>query len=458
MTGEATDRVSSGKLRDLPSRFALPLLGDTLKFATDPGGLLAGRARELGPVFEVNLFGHPTACFVGAEAFALLLDDENVERAGANPPHVAEIFNPKAIPFLDGAARTRRKRLLMTAFRESALDGYLPVIEQVMTRHARKWATLGAFSWVPALNSLGFSIAAALFVGADPTRDDPAIEDAFGKVAAGLLSPPINLPFTAYGRALKARDFIRGVVNEAVLAHEKDDGGGGTLVLSRLMQARDGEERLSREEIGIETFHFFAAYAAVIGGLSFVASALGQHPDIAARAREEVVREVPQGSLSVAALRKLAYVDRVTREVRRATPVLPMTFFGTIKRDVTFQGIRIPKGHRAIGCIGATLQDERAFPEPARFDPERWVHPSEAQERGWIPHGGGVHADGHRCAGEALADLMMKVFAVHMLRGFSWRLEPSQDLSPTKNQLFATPAGGLRVTISQLGVASPSTS
>ncbi|HXN31258.1 MAG TPA: hypothetical protein VN894_05325, partial [Polyangiaceae bacterium] len=108
----------TGKHRELPSRFALPLVGDTLKFATDPAGLLATRARELGPVFKVSLFGHPTACFVGADAFALLLDDENVVRAGANPPHVEEIFDPEAVPFLDGSAQRRRKRLLMAAFRE----------------------------------------------------------------------------------------------------------------------------------------------------------------------------------------------------------------------------------------------------------------------------------------------------------------------------------------------------
>src|SRR6185295_19186774 len=87
--------------RPLPSRFELPLVGDTLAFARDASGFLARRARELGPVFEINVFGHPTACFVGPEAFALILDDRNVERTSANPPHVEAIFNPRAVPFLD---------------------------------------------------------------------------------------------------------------------------------------------------------------------------------------------------------------------------------------------------------------------------------------------------------------------------------------------------------------------
>jgi dTMP kinase len=145
--------------------------------------------------------------------------------------------------------------------------------------------------------------------------------------------------------------------------------------------------------------------------------------------------------VDLATLRRLTYLDAVTREVRRATPVLPLTFFGTVARDLSFRGIRIPKGHRAVGCIGATLLDEDVFADAARFDPDRWQRPDERQTRAWVPHGGGAHASGHRCAGERLADVMMKLVAVHLLRGCSFALAPDQDFAPTKNKLFATPAG-----------------
>src|SRR4051812_29440631 len=101
MANERAEALPSSQARPLPSRFAPPVVGDTLAFIRDSAGLLASRAEELGPVFRINVFGHPTACLVGPEAFALLLDDQSVERAGANPPHIAEIFNPQAVPFLD---------------------------------------------------------------------------------------------------------------------------------------------------------------------------------------------------------------------------------------------------------------------------------------------------------------------------------------------------------------------
>ena len=448
MSPETQATATGMERRPLPSRFALPLVGDTLAFASDASGFLARRARELGPVFEINVFGHPTACFVGPEAFALILDDRNVERTSANPPHVEAIFNPRAVPFLDGSTQRRRKRLLLKAFTESALDGYLPTIERVLARYTQRWEDKERFSWVPEINSLGFSIAGALFVGTDPGRDDPEIEEAFGKVAAGILSVPINLPFTPYGQALKARDYLLSIVDRALDAGERATDGG-TNVLGRLQQARDGDDRLGRDELRIETFHFFGAYSAVIGGLSFLVSALGRFPDAADRARAEVLRETPTGPLTLASLRKLEYLDRFTREVRRAMPILPLTFFGRVKQEMTFHGVRIPAGHRAIGCIGATLLDPNTFAEPDRFDPDRWLNPSEPQKRAWVPHGGGNPAEGHRCAGEALADLTMRALAVHLLRGYQWTFDPGQDFAPTKDKLFATPVDGLRVRFSR---------
>src|SRR5438067_2799871 len=234
--------------RELPFRPSLPLIGDTLAFVRDPAGFLQARAGALGPVFRIHVFGAPTACFMGPEAFALVLDDRNVARAGANPPHVEELFNPEAVPFLDGEKQRRRKRLLMQAFTPEALEEYLPAIEEVIDRYANRWAGLGRFKWVPELNAMGFAIAGSLFTGADAQADDPRIEAAFDRFAAGILSLPLRLPFTAFTRALRARAFLLGLIDRAIEAHERSPRED---VLSRLLGARDGGERLSRDEVRI---------------------------------------------------------------------------------------------------------------------------------------------------------------------------------------------------------------
>src|SRR6266478_1140807 len=98
----------SGALRELPARFSPPLVGDTLTFMKDPAGFFAARTRELGPVFKTKILGDDVVCFVGPEAFETFLNEKWFTRASASPPHVQELLDPDAVPFLEGEAFRRR--------------------------------------------------------------------------------------------------------------------------------------------------------------------------------------------------------------------------------------------------------------------------------------------------------------------------------------------------------------
>ncbi len=444
MSEPTASTAASDAPRELPSHFAFPLVGDSLAFLGDPAGFLEKRSKELGPVFRMNVFGDDVACFVGPEPFKLFLDERYFTRASASPPHVQEILDKEAVPFLDGEAFKRRKELLMQIFRPEALDGYASIVERVISGRIDKWTRLGSFSWVPDLTSMSMTVAGALFLGKDPDQDDPQIEQAFQTAFGGFLTLPINLPFTPFGKALKARDYLRGRINDAIDEHvkaEKKDAMAQALAVTT-----KAGEKLSRQEVAIETFHFFGAYVPVIGGLSFLALLLGQHAEVKERLRAEVKEKLPQGPITMAGLRALPFLDRVCRESRRVQPILPITFFAKAKEECSYRGIRIPKGIKALGCIGPTLQDAETYAEPLKFDPDRWEgeRAGPRQHAGWVPHGGGAHLTAHRCAGEQLADLMLKTFAVLLLRDCDWTLPP-QELGPTTGQLFATPKSGLLV-------------
>lgn len=437
------------ELRDMPRATGLPLVGNTLQFLKDPGAFMAASARAHGNVFECRILRDRVACFVGPEAFTAFLDDDNVTRSGGSPPHLQAIFHPAAVPFLADDAFRRRKALLMQAFTKEAINGYMPVVERVMSRYGKRWSTMGPMSWAESIGSMSMSIVRALFIEADPDSDDPEFEALFAAASKGILSVPIDLPFTTYRRALRARDRVRERVAVAVdTARSSGKELEETSLLARLRAARteDGD-KLSDEELRIELFHFFGAYAAVVGALSFLAMQLGRDSALQEAVRKEV-RSL-DGPLTVDALLGLPLTGRVCKEVRRAQPLVPVTFFGVVKRDFVCEGVRVPKDHKAIGCIASTLQDARTFPDAAAFDPDRWRESNEKQESAWVPHGGGAHATAHRCAGEALADIMMKAFAVLMLRDLEWTL-PEQSYAPTTGGLFAMPKSGLLAHVKRL--------
>ncbi len=438
------------KVRELPSRFAPPLVGDTIAFLRDPVGLLARRTRELGPVFRIHLHGDDLACFVGPEAFAFFLDERYFTRARANPPHVEALFGPEAVLFLEGDQFRERKELLMQVLGPGAHAAYTPTIERVMARYARRWADRGAFRWVPEITSMTMTIAAAIFLGADPDQDDAEIGSLLEAALGGILSVPVNLPFTRYGRALKARDAMHARIDAAIEAHVNGDGKDA---MSRLIAARtSGGEGLTRSQVRVETFHSFAAHVAVIGGLSFLAMLLGQHGDVKERVRAEIRERLGAGPLTPDSLRALVYLDRVCREMRRVSPVVSITFFAKARNECTYEGVRIPKGIGAVGCITSTLRDATTYAEPARFDPDRWLgdRATARHHAGWVAHGGGTSLEAHRCGGEQLTTLMLKTFAVVTLRDYDWKF-PAQDFSPIRGRLFATPRGALDVRFARKG-------
>jgi len=88
------------------------------------------------------------------------------------------------------------------------------------------------------------------------------------------------------------------------------------------------------------------------------------------------------------------------------------------------------------GRLGVERRDrpagwERLYPDPGRFDPERFLGGAAEDRRyTFIPFGGGVHA----CLGAQLAMTVTRVFAIHALMAYRWEGEgePPFDQFPLR--------------------------
>jgi cytochrome P450 len=72
---------------------------------------------------------------------------------------------------------------------------------------------------------------------------------------------------------------------------------------------------------------------------------------------------------------------------------------------------------RACG-ITQTHQDSQLYPEPERFDPDRFSSERSAKPFSYVPFGGGLR----ECLGKEFARLEMKLFAAKIVREFEWEL------------------------------------
>jgi cytochrome P450 len=431
-----------------PGSLGAPYFGESFAFLRDPFTFTLARTKQHGAVWKTRLLGDTLVFFAGPQAFRFFMNPEHFTRQGGSPKFVQEILHHDAVPFLDGERHVTRKRLLLSAFTDAALDSYLPGIFTVITRWCEQWAKAGERALADDLAQLGFDVADLLFAAGDPAHSNAERAHDFLLMNRGTFSTPINLPFTAYGKALRARDRLRKYIGHAV--RERDGAGSALGVLKQARGA--GGEQLSIEELEIELLHFFfAAHGGLTAALAWCLVVLGEHPELAAKLRAEADDRLGDGPPSLAQSRSLATARAVSREILRAYPIAPFTFFGVAKRDLEFGGFAIQAGCKGAGAIWATLQDGSTFHDPTTFEAARLDDAALAKlpEGAFVPQGGGL-PEGHRCPGEAMIQLVMPAFLGWFARRYdlAW---PAQDTAPGVGGLGPLPRSGVRAALTARG-------
>jgi cytochrome P450 len=83
--------------------------------------------------------------------------------------------------------------------------------------------------------------------------------------------------------------------------------------------------------------------------------------------------------------------------------------------ELELDGFRIPKGWTVRFCVRESHQDERVFPEPRTFDPDRFVSRSFTRTE-YAPFGSFRLA----CVGENVAKAVGAAFALELASAYEW--------------------------------------
>jgi cytochrome P450 len=96
--------------------------------------------------------------------------------------------------------------------------------------------------------------------------------------------------------------------------------------------------------------------------------------------------------------------------------------------DYEVGGYEIPRGSLVILSPYVMHRDPRFYPEPERFDPERWTPEARAArpQFSYFPFGGGPR----RCIGEGFAWMEMVLVVATLAQRWRLRLAPGQRIEP----------------------------
>ena len=421
-----------------PGSLGLPIIGNTLNFLQD-SQFAKKRHQQYGSIFKTSIFGQPTVFMRGQEASLFVLSNENQYFVASFPASTRALLGPLSLTVQTGANHINRRKLLYQAFGPRALVGYIGAMEDITQRYLEKWEKMETLTWYPELTNYTFDVASKLLVGLD-NGSQTVLGHNFETLVNGLFSIGLDLPFTKFSKAKNSRKLLLAEL-EKIIRDRQLGTPSDKDALSLLISGRDDEgNSLSLEELKDQVLLLlFGGHDTLTSALTSFCLLLAQNPDVMAKVRAEQQQFPATEPLTLEQLKQMTYLEQVLREVLRLVPPVAGVFRKVINA-CEFGGYEIPKGWSVLSEITQTHQDSQLYPEPERFDPDRFSLERSAKPFSYVPFGGGLR----ECLGKEFARLEMKLFAAKIIRDFEWELLPDQDLNLIAIPI-PRPRDGLRV-------------
>ena len=170
-----------------------------------------------------------------------------------------------------------------------------------------------------------------------------------------------------------------------------------------------------------------AGHETTANGLNWAWYLLAQHPDVEARFHAELDDVLGDGLVGAEEAARLPYTEAVLLEAMRLYPPA----WGIERRAVADQAIGghvIPAGAAVLMPTFVMHRDPRFFPDPLRFDPDRFLPEGSAGRPDWAYplFGGGTR----KCIGVGFAMLEAKLVLAELGRRWRLRLDPARPVVP----------------------------
>lgn len=397
------------------------LISDRLKFLSS--------LSAIGEVVEIRL--GPIPAFVvtsPAVAHQLLVPGDRDYDRGRLMEKASAWFGDSLLTSY-GASHQQQRRSLRSAFTHEQVGAHVRHVHDSTMRLMASWTEGTELAVDELMKDLALTNTAQSLFSTDLTAEHlesirlhmPSLFKSviFRTVLpSGLERMPTAGNFR-FKRAMRSLDHVVDTIiadrrAKSGLGDEPDD------LLASLLSARDdqGGELPTRQIRDHVMTMLVAGSESTAAVLSWALYEIFRSPDIARRVREEVSAVRPGDGLDLADVSSMTYLGHVVDETLRRYPV-PFIMRRT-RKPVRLGAVELPAGAEIVYSPYLLHHDPRSFPEPWRFDPDRWSSAGRVPlvKGAYLPFGAGAHV----CIGKRMA-LAGLVTALAVICGH-WRLEP----------------------------------
>ena len=433
-----------------------PRLVQALRYAIGPYAAQERATRLFGECYTVQAFGPRMVVFSDPEtAKEIFTDGAGALQAGAaNADVLAPILGRRSILILDGERHIRERRLMGPPLHGERMHVYGRLMQEIAERVVEAWPIGQAFPIQREMQTITLDVILRAVFGLDEASTFARVRAPivrFLRLADSAAAPflairPLQIELggvTPWGRFVRDRSEVRRLLLSEIARRRTDGTAGRTDILSLLVEARDEDgEPMRDEELLDELFTLLmAGHETTATSLAWVFWHLLRHPDVVERLRGELEHVGEGGRLTPESVVHLEYLDAVIKESARLTPVAT-NVMRRLDRPARIGGWDLPAGINVSVSIYATHHRADLWPEPERFDPDRFVGARPAAHT-YFPFGGGVR----RCLGAAFATYEMKVVLAEVLSRVELRIAPGYRMRPVLRTITVAPSRGMPVVV-----------
>jgi cytochrome P450 len=419
----------------------------------DSIGYLTRCSREYGDIVFFRFLGVP-ACFVNRPDYieSVLVTQNNNFVKSKDYRAMRRVLG-NGLLLSEGEFWRRQRKLIQPAFHQERIATYAEIMVGYTLRMLASWKDGQTLDIHEAMMRLTLSIVAKTLFDADVSREaedvDAALTVLMGKFLrqAGMaLLLPKWVPLPTSHLLKHAVGRLDNVIYR-IIEQRRASGQMSRDLLSMFLQAHDDEGiGMTNRQLHDEIMTLFlAGHETTANVLSWTWFLLGQNPAVEEELIEELQRVLGGRVPTPADLPRLIYTDMVLRESMRLYP--PVWVIGRRALAPFRLGeYELPADTNVLISQLIMHKDARYFPEPERYDPDRWsagdLRGASLPRFAYFPFGGGPRV----CIGAGFGMMEAALLLATIAQQFRIQIAPGQKVSrqPT---VTLRPRNGIPVTL-----------
>jgi cytochrome P450 len=337
----------------------------------------------------------------------------------------------------DGDPWLRQRRLMSPAFQRQRVTAYAPAMVGYAERMLARWKPGETVEIFAEMSRLTLEIASKTLFDAEAGDQanivGTALEvllDAFISRVNRLVPIPHWVPTP---RNLRLRKAVRRLdeILYGFIAQRRANPEQRNDLLSILLRARDEQDQtgMTDRQLRDEAMTLFlAGHETTALALSWTWYLLARYPEVEQRLADEARKVLGESPATAEHWPRLRFTEQVVQESMRMYP--PAFIIGReVVEEVTIGDHYLPRGMTVLLSPWVVHRDARFWPDPEKFNPDRWNPPGDLQRPrfAYFPFGGGQRL----CIGNHFAMMETVLILATIARRYRFTLVDERPIAPS---------------------------